>query len=305
MNIFKLFDSLGAFMTYSMTGFARFMQQTAFARITYEVRSVNHRFMEMSFRLPEALQPFEGLLRDKMRQMFERGKFEINIKLNWHTDNAHELPLDHQMLNQVIQCCNQIAKQMPNAALVSPLELLRWPGVLSLEEFDKAALWREMDYGFTQTLVILQGIREKEGQAIKAFLEERLQKILAICDALELRLPELVQAQQDRLLKRFTELQQTVDAERLAQEMVFFAQRTDVAEELSRLTTHVKADVKAVLQLLQDKGNHGRRLDFLMQELNREANTLGAKSFAADQTQQAVELKVLIEQMREQIQNLE
>ena len=287
-------------MTYSMTGFARFVQQTGFARLTYEIRALNHRFLELSFRLPEALQNFEPLLRDELRKIFTRGKFEITIKLQWHADSDHSLPIDQQMLTQLIEVSQRVASQMTNPAPLSPLELLQWPGVLSLEDFDRGMLWQDVEYGFKQSLVILQSAREKEGQAIQHFLSERLLAMEKISGALAEALPELITAQQQRLQKRFSDAVLTLDPERLAQEMVLFAQRLDIAEELSRLQTHIDA-----VRLLLKESGHGRRLDFLMQELNREANTIGSKSLAAPQTRQVIELKVLIEQMREQIQNVE
>ena len=287
-------------MTYSMTGFARFVQQTGFARLTYEIRALNHRFLELSFRLSEALQNFEPLLRDELRKIFTRGKFEITIKLQWHADSDHSLPIDQQMLTQLIEVSQRVASQMTNPAPLSPLELLQWPGVLSLEDFDRGMLWQDVEYGFKQSLVILQSAREKEGQAIQHFLSERLLAMEKISGALAEALPELITAQQQRLQKRFSDAVLTLDPERLAQEMVLFAQRLDIAEELSRLQTHIDA-----VRLLLKESGHGRRLDFLMQELNREANTIGSKSLAAPQTRQVIELKVLIEQMREQIQNVE
>lgn len=288
-------------MTCSMTGFARFVQQTGFARLVYEIRALNHRFLEINFKLPEALQNFEPLLRDELRQTFTRGKFDVSIKLQWHADSSHTLPIDQLMLTQLIEVTQRVAAQMVNPAAISPLELLQWPGVLSLENFDRSLLWQDVHYGFQQSLVILQSAREKEGAAIGEFLSERLVKMDAIGQLLQAQLPQLLQAQELRLQKRFSEASLTLDQDRLAQEMVIFAGRLDIAEELSRLRIHIDA----VRQLLREKACHGRRLDFLMQELNREANTIGAKSLAAPQTQQVIELKVLIEQMREQIQNVE
>ncbi len=288
-------------MTYSMTGFARFLQQTGLMHLTYEIRSLNHRFFEANFRLPEALQNLEPLLRDELRQSCKRGKFEITVKLEWHADNHHDLPVDQSMLTQLIEAVERIAKQLTNPAPVSPLDLLKWPGVLGLEGFDRVALWQDVAYGFKQALVILHEAREKEGQTIKAFLEQRITRLEQIGDCLQAQLPSLLLAQQARLQKRFVDADLTLDADRLAQEMVLFAQRSDIAEEISRLLAHVAA----ARHLLSESAGHGRRLDFLMQELNREANTIGAKSLAAGQTEQVIELKVLIEQMREQIQNIE
>ena len=201
-------------MTYSMTGFARFVQQTGFARLTYEIRALNHRFLELSFRLPEALQNFEPLLRDELRKIFTRGKFEITIKLQWHADSDHSLPIDQQMLTQLIEVSQRVASQMTNPAPLSPLELLQWPGVLSLEDFDRGMLWQDVEYGFKQSLVILQSAREKEGQAIQHFLSERLLAMEKISGALAEALPELITAQQQRLQKRFSDAVLTLDPER-------------------------------------------------------------------------------------------
>ncbi len=288
-------------MTSSMTGFARFSHQISVAQITYEIRALNHRFLDISMRLAEPVQNFEPLLRAELRQFFARGKFDVTIKFEWHADKNHSLPIDQGMLNHLIEAIDRVAKQMINPAPVSPLELLRWPGILGLEPIDQITLWQDISYGFKQSVAILQGAREVEGQVIKRYLEERIVKIVAISDALQASLPELLCAQQARLQKRCTDASLSLDANRLAQEIVMFAQRSDIAEEISRLMSHAAA----VRQLLTESAGHGRRLDFLMQELNREANTIGAKSLCAVQTAQVIELKVLIEQMREQIQNIE
>lgn len=288
-------------MTHSMTGFARFSQQISVAQLVYEIRTLNHRYLDMTFRLPEALQSFEPLLRHAVRQTFKRGKFDVCIKLHWHADAQNVLPIDQSCLSQLLEAMHRVAVQMANPAAVSPLEVLRWPGILGLESFDQAKLWSDVEYGFKQCLMILQGVRENEGQMINAYLMERLHQIEHICGGLQQQLPDLLQQQQQRLQQRFQEAQLALDAERLAQEMLLWAQRLDVAEEISRLLTHTHA----VKQLLQQNDGHGRRLDFLMQELNREANTLASKSLSALQTEQAIELKVLIEQMREQVQNIE
>lgn len=288
-------------MTYSMTGFARFSQQICVAQLTYEIRALNHRFLEMTMRLPEAVQNFEPLLRAEFRKKFSRGKFDVTIKLTWHADEQHEMPIDEHMLTQLINASHRAAALMQNPAPVSPLDILRWPGVLGLEHFDQVKLWQDIEYGFNQTLMILHSVREAEGLAIKHYLEERLAKVATIVCVLAEHLPELLQAQKERLQQRFAEAQLTLPAERLAQEMLVFAQRLDISEELSRLSTHVET----VRHLLNESAAHGRRLDFLMQELNREANTLGSKSLSSLQTNQVIELKVLIEQMREQVQNLE
>lgn len=288
-------------MTSSMTGFSRFSQQLSVIQLTYEIRALNHRYLESSFRLPEALQNFEPLLRTILRQLFSRGKFEVTIKLYWHADNQHALPIDQPMLAQVIEASETVAAQMKNPAAVSPLDILKWPGVIGLEKLDQAKLWGDIEYGFKQSVAILNNMREVEGRAIVTYLEQRLTKIEAICQVLQQHLPEWLHSQQQRLQQRFNEAQLTLDMDRLAQEMVLFAQRSDVAEEIARLSAHVAS----VRQLLTETTAHGRRLDFLMQELNREANTLASKSLSSLQTEQAIELKVLIEQMREQIQNLE
>lgn len=288
-------------MTSSMTGFSRFSQQLSVVQLTYEIRALNHRYLESSFRLPETLQNFEPLLRGILRQLFSRGKFEVTIKLHWHADDQHTLPMDQPLLTQVIEASDRVAAHMKNPAPISPLEFLKWPGVIGLEKLDQAKLWGDIEYGFKQSLDILNNMRDMEGRAIVSYLEERLAKIEAICSVLQQHLPEWLNAQKQRLQQRFQEAALTLDTDRLAQEMVLFAQRSDVAEEISRLSSHVAT----VRQLLTGNEAHGRRLDFLMQELNREANTLASKSLSSIQTEQAIELKVLIEQMREQIQNLE
>lgn len=288
-------------MIYSMTAFAAVTKQTSFARFNLEMRAVNHRYLELHFRLPEQFGDLENIFREKIKRNLERGKIECHLRLQWHNAEAGELPIDHKLLAELIKSCEKISEKLENPASISPLKLLSWPGVLTPSSQEQTQVQQDLLAAFDEVLEKFIEVRAKEGEAIKNLLLQRIDKMCVIVQEIHAYLPELLSQQQQRLHKRFEDAQVNLEPERLAQEMVLFAQRFDVAEELDRLDTHLNA----VRDLLNQGGRLGRRLDFFMQELNREANTLGSKSFSTKLTQHAVELKVFIEQLREQIQNLE
>lgn len=288
-------------MIKSMTAFARRDTQATWGALSCEIRSVNHRYLEAQFRLPEALRELEGEFRERLRGALGRGKVDIGMRLQLAEAGDGRFSVNMEMAQALNESINQINRMLDNPAHINALEILRWPGVMAAEEPAMEPIKAEAVALFEQALAGLIEAREGEGRRIEPMLTDRLDTIDRLAGELRTRLPEILQKQQDQLRQRLEQAAVEVDEDRLAQEMVLLAQKSDVAEELDRLQAHV-AEVRDTLA--RDEAI-GRRLDFLMQELNREANTLSSKSIDTGVTQAAVDLKVLIEQMREQVQNLE
>ncbi|MCQ4348585.1 YicC family protein [Pseudomonas stutzeri] len=287
-------------MVHSMTAFARVESTGPWGTLSWELRSVNHRYLEPHLRLPEALRELEGGVREALRQGLARGKVECTLRLT-EESAGKALQVDRERAAQVVAACEAVAALIRHPAPIDPLAVLAWPGVLVADAADPQALSSAALALFGQALDELKASRAREGAALAALLEERLAAILTEVEALRALVPQMLAAQRQKIENRFAELQAELDPQRLEQELVLLAQKSDVAEELDRLSTHVRE----VRRVLKAGGAAGRRLDFLMQELNREANTLGSKAFDPRSTQAAVNLKVLIEQMREQVQNIE
>lgn len=285
----------------SMTGFARREMQASWGMLSCEVRSVNHRYLEMTIRLPEMLRPLELKLREKLRKSLHRGKVEVTLHLNKEVQSQDELTINTALVKQLTQSLAQISAIVPNSLPVDPLALLQWPGVIEKRDVDADMLAPLVLDLFEDTLSGLIEHRHREGSELDAHIKQRLRSISTEAERIRSRMPQILLAQKEKLRQRLDELQQTLDAERLEQEITLLASKADIDEELDRLDTHVNE----VEHVLGQSGAIGRRLDFMMQELNREANTLSSKSLTSDITQGAVSLKVLIEQMREQIQNIE
>ncbi len=288
-------------MPRSMTGFARTSKQYDWGTLTWEIRSVNHRYLEPAFRLPEDLREIEPHLRERIRKALHRGKLEMSLTVQKEEGAQQELGLNLPRVRQLGKAAQTIGNELHNAAPVNPLEVLRWPGVLQQAELDRDELLQHALNLFDDTLKQLLEHRTREGAELAQFIHQRLDSISAEVIKLRERLPDILSAQREKLKTKIEALQIELDPERLEQEIALLAQKADVDEELDRLDTHV-TEVK---HTLGQKNSLGRRLDFLMQELNREANTLSSKAIVTETTQSAVELKVLIEQMREQIQNIE
>lgn len=286
-------------MPRSMTAFARVTAQCSWGTLTWELRSVNHRFLEPHFRLPDTLRALEIPLRDQLRGHLERGKIDANLQLEIARRSGVAVNLE--LARQCVEASAAIAQLSPNPAPLNPIDILRWPGVLEEPAIDSDAITREALILFASALAQLVETRAREGDKLVAIIGRRLDAMAVEIAKVRAALPPQLAAQRQKLRDRLSELAAAVDGDRLEQELVYCAQRADVAEELDRLTTHV-AEVQRVLA---GSLPGGRRLDFLMQELNREANTLASKSLAIATTQAAIEMKILIEQMREQIQNLE
>lgn len=287
-------------MIRSMTAFAREEAHGQWGALTVEVRSVNHRFLESAWRLPEELRAHEPNLRERLAATLARGKVDVSVRYAAATGGA-ELELNEGLARQLAHLSRQVDGLLYNAAPVNSFDLLRWPGVLEAPAPDPEQLAAALQETFDRALANLLTVREREGEKLKALLEQRCGAMGDTVVAVRGRLPELRQRLRERLASRLAELKGELDEARLEQELVYFANKSDVDEELDRLEAHL-AEVRHVLA--SDKPV-GRRLDFLMQELNREANTLASKSTDAETTRAAVDLKVYIEQMREQVQNIE
>ena len=287
-------------MIRSMTAYAGGERVTPWGTLGCELRSVNHRYLEPHLRLPEAFRDLEGAVRDALRKGISRGKVECTLRFT-EENNGTALQVDRERASQLIAAAESVAALIRQPAPIDPLQVLGWPGVLVGDAVDPQALNQSALQLFHSALEQLKEGRRREGDELAKLLNDRLDSILEEVATLREQVPQMLAAQRQKVLDRFSEMQAELDPQRLEQEMVLLAQKSDVAEELDRLDTHV-AEVRRVLKT---GGAAGRRLDFLMQELNREANTLGSKAFDPRSTQAAVNLKVLIEQMREQVQNLE
>lgn len=287
-------------MVHSMTAFARAEQAGAHGTLSWEIRSVNHRYLEPHLRLPEAFRDLEGAVREALRKGLSRGKVECTLRFAEDNDNR-SMQIDSQRASQLIAAAESVAALIKQPAPLNPLEVLAWPGVLVGDASDPQALNSAALALFHETLGELKSGRQREGEELARLIDERLDAITQETATLREQVPQMLALQRQKLLDRCAEMQAELDPQRLEQEMVLLAQKSDVAEELDRLATHVVE----VRRVLKSGGAAGRRLDFLMQELNREANTLGSKAFDPRSTQAAVNLKVLIEQMREQVQNIE
>ncbi|QKE65303.1 YicC family protein [Aquipseudomonas campi] len=287
-------------MVHSMTAFARVEGAGAHGTLSWELRSVNHRYLEPHLRLPDAFRDLEGAVRDALRQGLSRGKVECTLRFA-EENTGKRLQVDSQRAQQLISAAEEVAALIKQPAPLNPLEVLAWPGVLVADAADPQALNAAALDLFNQALAELKNGRGREGAELAKLLNERLDAMSGEVVALRELVPQMLANQRQKIETRFAEMQAELDPQRLEQELVLLAQKSDVAEELDRLTTHVSE----VRRVLKAGGAAGRRLDFLMQELNREANTLGSKAFDPRSTQAAVNLKVLIEQMREQVQNIE
>lgn len=287
-------------MVHSMTAFARAEQAGTQGTLNWELRSVNHRYLEPHLRLPDAFRELESAIREALRQGLSRGKIECTLRFSEEAAGK-SLHVNHERATQLIAAAQTVAGLIGTPAALNPLEILAWPGVLISDTTDSQALNAAALALFDVALKQLQQDRAREGSELAALIDERLDAMATEVASLRLLVPQMLAAQRQKILDRCNDWQTELDPARLEQEMVMLAQKSDVAEELDRLSTHLTE----VRRVLRAGGAAGRRLDFLMQELNREANTLGSKAFDPRSTQAAVNLKVLIEQMREQVQNIE
>ncbi|ACT49299.1 YicC/YloC family endoribonuclease [Methylovorus glucosotrophus] len=288
-------------MTFSMTGFASLEREVSGGTLIIELRSVNHRYLELHMKLDDSLRSFEPMARELIAAHLGRGKVECRMSLMRSQDAAKKAELDVSIVQQLAKLSADVQLHMPASAPLTVADILRWPGVVMSDGIDTAALGDQVRAILEQVLQDMSAARAREGAKLAAVIHERLAEMEREVAQVKPLLPLQVKAYQERLVAKLQEALKSVDEERLRQELVLFAQRVDVDEELTRLTAHIEE----VKRILGAKGAAGKRLDFLMQELNREANTLGSKSVSTEVSQTAMALKVLIEQMREQIQNIE
>lgn len=288
-------------MLHSMTGFARQIAESPAGTLTCEIRAVNHRYLDVQFRLPDELRPKETELRQLVSGAVQRGKVDCNLHFRRSATASDSLPLNRELVSRIAERANEVAGLLPDARGIDPLDLLRWPGVIDESPVDVEPLYAASRDLIEVTLAALNTMRSSEGERIVEMLESRLQDIGSIAASARARMPEVLAHVRQRQLERIDKLDVAADPARLETELALISQKLDVDEELDRLDSHVQ-EIRLALTSAEPVG---RRLDFLMQELNREANTLGSKSADTQTTQAAVDLKVLIEQMREQIQNVE
>ncbi|MCF6458841.1 YicC/YloC family endoribonuclease [Pseudoalteromonas sp. MMG024] len=286
-------------MIHSMTAYARHEVKGDWGNGVWEIRSVNQRYLETFIRLPEQFRALEPVIREKLRKQLQRGKVEVSLKFNANPVHVGEMKINQALAKQIMKNATWLQEQIDGE--ISPMDILRWPGVMEAEEMDMDSVQTELLSGFDKTVSDFIDARGSEGANLETMIDTRLTAIIEQVEIVNGQMPEVMKWQREKLTNRLEELKAEIDQNRLEQELIYLAQKQDVAEELDRLQSHVKETRK----ILKKGGACGRRLDFMMQEFNREANTLASKSINTEVTNAAVELKVLIEQMREQIQNIE
>ncbi|MEM6231403.1 YicC/YloC family endoribonuclease [Shewanella scandinavica] len=287
-------------MIQSMTAYARIEHKAQWGTASWEIRSVNQRYLETYLRLPEQFRSFEPVLRDRLRKRLSRGKVEVNLRYELADNSNNELQLNQALAKQLLGAATWL-KQEAGQGDVNLTDILRWPGVLASGEQDMDAIGADLMTAFDSAIDQFIEARGREGEAIKDMLLSRLDGVSEQIAVVREHMPTVMQYQREKLTNRLAEIKGELDPARIEQEMVLLAQKQDVAEEMDRLEAHV-AEAR---RILKKGGSEGRRLDFMMQEFNRESNTLASKSISTEITSAAVDLKVLIEQMREQIQNVE
>ncbi|MBD1573042.1 MAG: YicC/YloC family endoribonuclease [Vibrio hibernica] len=288
-------------MIYSMTAYARKEIKSDWGNAVWEIRSVNQRYLETYFRLPEQFRGLEPILRERFRKRLARGKVECHLRFEANSKAQSDLNINEDLAKQVIQAAKQVMFLTGENSRLNPFQIMNWPGVMEAPEQDMDNIQKELLSAFEEAMDDFIDARGREGDNMKALIEQRLTAITEQASKVRARMPEIMQWQRDRLLNKFEEAKIELDSSRVEQELIVLAQKSDVAEELDRLDSHVKE----ATNIMKKGGACGRKLDFMMQEFNREANTLASKSISTDVTASGVELKVLIEQMREQIQNIE
>jgi uncharacterized protein (TIGR00255 family) len=288
-------------MITSMTGFARRETSGPWGVLVCELRSVNHRFLEAGFRLPEELRSLEPDLRQLFMRELKRGKVDCSLNYRPAQGAERALQLDEDALRRLLDRVREVASELPKHHTIDVIEVLRWPGVIKDEGVGTEELLAAGRKVVGEALTDLAGARAREGVRLRELIEQRCTSLEGYVDQVRARLPEVHTRTRARLDERLAELKANVDQERLEQELALLVQRLDVHEELDRLTAHI-SEIRRIITANEPAG---RRLDFLMQELNREANTLSSKSQDLETTRCAVDMKVVIEQMREQVQNVE
>ena len=288
-------------MIHSMTAYGRVENSEGQNSISCEIRSVNHRYSEISIRLPEELRPLEQKIRDHISGKIKRGKIECNIRIEKHNAYDESLSINQDLLKNIIEASKRINSDLSTSAPLDSLDLLRWPGVLEKSTLDVKEIDKLLFPLVNEAIDIVVDTRQREGEKIKKMLTDRCTKIKEIINNVQKQIPDILKNYRKKLTQRVQEISDEIDNDRLEQELLFLSQKADIEEEIDRLGAHVDE----VVRVIDRKEPIGRRLDFLMQEMNRESNTLGSKSNHIYTSNASVELKVVIEQMREQIQNIE
>ncbi|MDJ0916300.1 MAG: YicC/YloC family endoribonuclease [Woeseiaceae bacterium] len=288
-------------MLHSMTGFARQSVESDIGTLTWELRAVNHRYLDVQLKLPEELRPQETAFRQLVSQTLSRGKVECSLNFKRALNQSQEMRLDLDLIKLIGSRINDMKVKLNDIGHVDPIDLLRWPGVIQQVEVDAEPLFAEAGALLETTLAAMADMRASEGKRIAEMILSRCDDIEKLAAGVKARMPEVLEASRQKQRDRIEKLDIDADPGRLETELALIATKLDVDEEIDRLGSHVTE----IREILKKEEPVGRRLDFLMQELNREANTLGSKSGDTETTKAAVELKVLIEQMREQIQNIE
>lgn len=284
-----------------MTAYGRVENSEGQNSISCEIRSVNHRYSEISIRLPEELRPLEQKIRDHISGKIKRGKIECNIRIEKHNAYDEALSINQDLLKNIIEASKRINSDLSTSAPLDSLDLLRWPGVLEKSTLDVKEIDKLLFPLVNEAIDIVIDTRQREGEKIKKMLTDRCTKIKEIINNVQKQIPDILKNYRKKLTQRVQEISDEIDNDRLEQELLFLSQKADIEEEIDRLSAHVDE----VVRVIERKEPIGRRLDFLMQEMNRESNTLGSKSNHIYTSNASVELKVVIEQMREQIQNIE
>jgi len=282
-----------------MTGFARQVAESSFGTLTCEIRAVNHRYLDVQFRLPDELRAKELEFKKLVGNTIRRGKVECSIHFRRAVEGQGQL--NQALVTELRSRIDELNKLLPETRPIDPIDVLRWPGVVEQPEADAKPIIEAATALLSDTLLALAEMRASEGERIDQMLGRRCDDVLEIATGVQKRMPAVLRAVRKKQQERINKLDIEADPARLETELALIAQKLDVDEELDRLQSHVIE----IRKILKEQEPVGRRLDFLMQELNREANTLGSKSADAETTNAAVDLKVLIEQMREQIQNIE
>ncbi len=288
-------------MVHSMTAFARKENRDEQAELIWEIRSVNHRYLEMFVRLPEELRTIEPLVRERINRRLGRGKIDCSLRFKPGAAAVAGVEVNERLASQVLTAADKVGALLHEAVPPSVMDVLRWPGVMTVAPQDLSPVQAQATRLLEEALDLLIETRRREGRSLARLIQQRCSAMRQQVDSAKQRIPTVLQGIRERLRARLGELGDELDPGRIEQEMVLLTQRLDVDEELDRLYTHLDE----VERVLEQQEPIGRRLDFLMQELNREVNTLTSKSNDAQMTTLAVEMKVLIEQMREQVQNIE
>lgn len=286
---------------YSMTGFAAANQELPQGALTLDLRSVNHRYLDISFRMDDAFRPIETAMREAIAKRINRGKVECRLGFTPSAENRKPQAINLDLARQLLEMGNAIQQLSPQSAPLTVADILRWPGMFKVEDISQTTLHEASLALLQHALSDFEATRAREGDKLRAMILERAAQMQEKVAEAAPHLPRLIAAYQDKLSNRLREAAASLDEDRIRQEIALFSQKIDIDEEISRLQAHLQ-EVRRIL----DKGDpSGKRLDFMMQELNREANTLGSKSVSTETSQLSMDLKVLIEQMREQIQNIE